>query len=196
MKCPLVCAFVIILTVALSLFFMTTTVTVDSTFHLRREFSNKNKLNLSGKLTWESETFKKNMQMSTERSNQDQAYEILEDADIVPASARIRAKRLFNDQPLSIWTKDWKTTRLESLAELLKPFGVHFVVEIDPQYCSNLDCKVDERLEVIFVVLLNLFFRIVSSLKKTILSGFDVIILNASFIHHENWNPNYHSVYS
>ena len=161
MKYPLVCAFVIILTMALTLFFMTTTVTVESTFDLRREFSNKNKLNLSGKLTWVSKIFEKNMQMSPERGNEDQAYEILDNADIVPASARIRAKKLFNNKPLSIWTKDWKTTRLESLIELLKPFGVHFVVEYDPQYCSNLDCKVDEILEVIFVELINLFFRIV-----------------------------------
>lgn len=148
MKCPLVCALVIILTLALTLSFMTSMVTVKSAFDLPKEFRNKTTLNAGDKLLWESKTFKESKQMFSERRTEDQAYEILDDADIVPPSARIRAKRLFNNKPFTIWTKDWKTTRLESLVELLRPFGVHFVIEFDPQDCSNPDCTVDGELEM------------------------------------------------
>lgn len=96
--------------------------------------------------TKESEAFTENLKVSDEG---EVAYEIVDDITIIPHSAKVRAKKIFNDKPLVIWATEWHMTPVKDLEILLTPFGVKFFnYNLDIWRCAWQDCKAKEKLKV------------------------------------------------
>ena len=99
-------------------------------------------------LTQENETFRKNLETVT-INRSEPAYEILEDAKILPASARVRAKKIFKNKPLVIWATEWHMTPIKDLTNTLSPFGVKVLnYNLDQSRCLWQDCTIKSKLKV------------------------------------------------
>ena len=96
----------------------------------------------------ENETSRRNLRRVTEKRS-DPAYEILNDITIIPASARVKAKKIFKNKPLVMWSSELHMTPIKCVIDLITPFGVNVLnYNLDPARCHMQDCKPREKLKV------------------------------------------------
>lgn len=99
-------------------------------------------------LTKENETCRKNLRKVSKKLDEP-AFEIISDSLIIPASARVRAKKIFNKKPLVMWSSELHMTPIRCVIDLISPFGVNVLnYNLDPARCHMQDCKIKEKLKV------------------------------------------------
>lgn len=109
-------------------------------------------------LTRENKTFRKNLETVT-INRTEPAYEILEDIHIVPASARVRAIKIFKIKPLVIWATELHMTPILDLTNTLSPFGVKVLnYNLDQSRCSWQDCTSMSKLKVSIINVVKIKF--------------------------------------
>ena len=112
------------------------------------EQNSRSKLKLE--FTKENETFRENLLILVDKNRTDPSYIESDDIKIIPASARVTAKKIFHHKPLVLWATEMHMSPMKDLANTLAPFGVKVLdYSLDISRCGWHDCSRAKKLKVI-----------------------------------------------